>query len=308
MPLSTWRGSSRSSVSTAASSAPATSSSPAIPATAPRSAASARAHVELGERARLVEGPALADEVGSPRFAAGLVVERSGAVHPAALVQGLEEAARSAGARIAPGAEVVSVGAAPGGGRLVHTRSGDVRAGEVLVTTGAETRRVLPFVSRRLLPVGSFIIATEPLRPGLAGELIPRGRMLFDTRNFLNYWRLSPDGERLLFGGRTSFAPTTVEQARDRLYAAMVHVHPQLRGVRVERAWGGLVDLTVDREPRAGRDQATGAWYAAGFSGTGVALSVHLGSLMARWVCGEDPSPAFGDVDRRWRRVPWPAR
>ena len=91
-----------------------------------------------------------------------------------------------------------------------------------------------PGLRRRVLPVGSYIIATESLEPAMAKELSPRGRMMFDSRNFLSYWRLSPDGSRILWGGRASFAPTTVSRARDYLYGRMTLAHPQLVGARVE--------------------------------------------------------------------------
>lgn len=272
--------------------------------------AAARAHGELGERARFVEGDSLADEIGSRRFPAGLVVERSAALHPAALAHGLVAAARSAGATVLAGVEASAILApGPNGARVVRTSGGlEVRAREVVVATGAETGRLSPFLGRRVLAVGSYLIATEPLDDEVARTLSPRGRTFFDTRNFLNYWRLSPDGRRLLFGGRTSFAPTTLERSRDQLYAAMVRVYPQLRGVRVERAWSGLVDLSVDRRPHLGRDPRTGAWCVGGFSGTGVALATHLGAALARWMCGRGPVPSFADPEGSWKPVPWPAR
>jgi glycine/D-amino acid oxidase-like deaminating enzyme len=110
----------------------------------------------------------------------------------------------------------------------------------------------------------------------------------------------------VLFGGRTSFAPTDVAQARDRLYGAMVDIHPQLGGVRVDRAWGGQVALTVDRLPHVGRHPGTGVVYAMGYCGTGVALSVGFGRAVGRWLCGEGDLPVF--ADRRWRAVPPPAQ
>jgi glycine/D-amino acid oxidase-like deaminating enzyme len=136
--------------------------------------------------------------------------------------------------------------------------------------------------------------------------------MFFDTKNFLYYWRLSPDGTRVLFGGRTSLAPTTVERARDRLYAAMVRVHPQLEGVRVERAWGGLVAMTADRVPHIGEHD--GITYAMGYCGSGVALATHFGRVAGRWLGGErqvDLTPGadltpFADLD--WRPMPAPSR
>jgi glycine/D-amino acid oxidase-like deaminating enzyme len=163
----------------------------------------------------------------------------------------------------------------------------------------------VPWLGRRILGIGSFILATEPIDAELAASVSPTGRMFFDTKNFLNYWRLSPDGTRVLFGGRTSFAPTTVEQARDPLYGAMISTHPQMTGVGVARAWGGLVGLTVDRFPHLGREPDTGVVYAMGYCGTGVALSVHFGRAVGRWLCGDGELPAFSD--RRWPVVPPPA-
>jgi len=280
----------------------------------PRLHGAAQAHRSLGQAARVVEGEELAEEIGSSVFAGGLVVERSGAVQPAALAAALLEAAKAAGADVRAGVDVRRIransdaGGGGGAGLTLSTSAGDLRAGQVLVATGATTGRLLPYVGRRLLAVSSFIIATEPVPAELACSISPHRRMFFDTRNFLNYWRLSPDATRVLFGGRTSLAPTSLEGARDRLYARMVRIHPQLRGVRIDRAWSGTVDLSVDGEPHAGRDRRSRAWYAAGYSGTGVALSLHLGDAVARWMCGEDGPPVFADDGRRWRRVPAAAR
>jgi glycine/D-amino acid oxidase-like deaminating enzyme len=233
-------------------------------------------------------------------------VGRSGALHPAKLVAGLARAAREAGADLR-GATAV-LGLEPGGpGHVVETSRGQVRCAEVVVATNGTTdRHVVPWLGRRILGVGSYIIATEPLDGALASAVSPHGRMFFDTRNFLHYWRLSPDGTRVLFGGRTSFAPTSVPRSRDRLYAAMVDIHPQLAGVRVERAWGGQVALTVDRLPHIGRHPGSGVVYAMGYCGTGVALSIHFGRSVGRWLCGAGELPAF--ARRPWRMVPPPAQ
>ncbi|TMD20095.1 MAG: FAD-binding oxidoreductase [Chloroflexi bacterium] len=120
--------------------------------------------------------------------------------------------------------------------------------------------------------------------------------MLIDSKNFLYYWRLSAD-DRMLFGGRASFAPTTIDRARDWLYAAMTRVHPQLRGVRVEHAWGGLVGFTFDRMPHIGRRK--GVTFALGYCGTGIAMATYFGQLAADWIAG-DELPAY------WRR-PFPS-
>jgi glycine/D-amino acid oxidase-like deaminating enzyme len=160
-----------------------------------------------------------------------------------------------------------------------------------------------------VLPVGSFIIATEPLDPDLAASVLPRRRMCFDTKHLLWYWRLGPEG-RLLFGGRKGLGREGTAAAREHLYASMVEVHPQLAGVRVARTWGGFVALTRDRLPHCGRIE--GAWYATGCNGSGVALNTWMGRAMAGAMCG-DPLPPFAELRHpvvpahRWRRWYLPA-
>jgi glycine/D-amino acid oxidase-like deaminating enzyme len=163
----------------------------------------------------------------------------------------------------------------------------------VLVATNAYADGVLPKLRRRVLPIGSFIIATEVLDPALAAELSPRGRMFYDTKSFVYYWRLSPDG-RMAFGGRTSLAPTTVARSRDRLYREMVRIHPQLAGVPLEYSWGGDVAITWGRLPHAGR--IDGVAFATGCNGTGVALATWFGMRMAAWMSGEEDAPVFSQL------------
>jgi glycine/D-amino acid oxidase-like deaminating enzyme len=151
-----------------------------------------------------------------------------------------------------------------------------------------------------VLPVGSYIIATEVLPADLASSVLPTGRMVFDTRNFLAYWRLTPDG-RLAYGGRRDLDPADVVDARDFLYDQMVAVHPQLAGVRITHAWGGNVAMTLDRLPHVGR--IDGAWYATGCNGSGVALNTWLGHRLAQAVCGDAPLPACSEL--RHRPIPW---
>jgi glycine/D-amino acid oxidase-like deaminating enzyme len=184
----------------------------------------------------------------------------------------------------------------------VTTPRGSIDCGDVLVATNGYTGDLVPWLRRRILPIGSYIIATERLDPDLARAISPRNRMFFDTKNFLYYWRLSPDG-RLLFGGRTSFAPTTVPRSLEYLHAAMAEVHPQVAKVPIEYAWGGNVALTVDRMPHFGR--VDGVTYAMGYCGTGVSLSQWFGRLAAAWIAGGD-APAFAELT--WDRVPAPAR
>ncbi len=258
---------------------------------------------ELGEPVRFVTRDELADEVGSTAYHGGVVLERTGGLHPARFHAGLVRLALAAGAALVGSTRATAIerrsgcgaGAAAPGFR-VRTTGGTVECADVIVCTNAYADGLLPELRRRVLPVGSFIIATEVLDPDLSRSVSPRRRMLVDTKNFLHYWRLTPDG-RLLFGGRRSLAPSTVVQARDFLYASMVGVHPQLAGVRVERAWGGDVAITLDRLPHVGR--IDGAWYATGCNGSGVALNTWLGARVAHHLLGEAAPPSFAELRHR---------
>jgi len=276
------------------------------PRLAPRLRHEAEVAAGIGEDVRFVAGDELADEIGSPAFAAALLVGRAGGLHPAKLATALAAAALGAGAALHQRCAVLAL-EADRAGHAVATAAGTVRCGDVVVATNGTTDGALvPWLGRRVLGIGSYILATEPVGPDLAAAVGPRGRMCFDTRNLLHYWRPSPDGTRILFGGRTSLAPTTVERARDRLYAAMVRIHPQLAGVRVARAWGGRVALTDDRLPHVGRHPRTGVVYAMGYCGSGVALALHLGRGVGRWLAGDGgPGPW---AEGPWPRLPWAAR
>jgi glycine/D-amino acid oxidase-like deaminating enzyme len=250
----------------------------------------------VGHGARFVTGDALAEEIGSTAYPAGLVVERSGGLHPAKLHAGLVRRSRAAGATLHPRRPVTEIRSDG-----VTTETGSIRARDVLLAVNGHPDAAMPDLRRRILPMGSFIIATEPLTAAQQAAVLPTGRMAYDTRNLLSYWRLDPDG-RVVFGGRRSLRGTTIPQARDMLRERMVHVHPQLADVPIERAWGGDVAITRDRLPHCGR--IDGAWYAGGCNGSGVALNTWLGHRMAAAIDGEG-LPPFAELTHP--RVP-PAR
>ncbi len=262
-----------------------------------------------GSDARVVTGDELVAEAGSTRFAAGMVVDRTGGLHPARFLAGLVDRARTAGAQLFPHTSVFALDPAPGGIQRVHTARGEVFADDVFVATNADVDDVTPWLRRRVLPMGSFIIATEPIDPALSATVLPTRRMAFTDRNLLWYWRHGPDG-RILFGGRKSLRSVTLAEARDHLYASMLEAHPQLAGTRVERVWGGRVAITLDRMPHCGRTERQ--WYATGCNGTGVALNTWMGHRMAGAICG-DPMPPFAELAhpaiplQRFRRAWLPA-
>ena len=242
----------------------------------------------VGVASHFVSRDELATEIGSDRFPSGLVVEKSGGLDPARYHAGLFRTALRTGAEIHDRTPALSLDRRRDGSFDVRTPVETIRARDVIVGTNGYRDGLVPWLRRRVVPIGSYIIATEPLESGVAEELSPRRRMFFDSKNYLNYWRLSPDG-RMLFGGRASMAPTTIARARDSLYRAMVATHPQLAGTRVEWAWGGKVGFTFDRLPHAGRHD--GAYFALGYGGTGVALGSYLGLCVAAWAVGGNPPP-----------------
>ena len=256
----------------------------------------------VGVSSRLLPRSRVREEIGSDAYYGALAVEGSGLLHPGKYFAGLAAAAARAGADLHEGVRATRIARGGRGGRfIVHTDRGVVRAGDVLVTTNGYTDGVAPSLRRRIMPIGSYIIATEPLPEELARELSPTGRSFFDTKYFLYYWHVSAD-RRMIFGGRTSFLPTSIDRSAGILHKGMLEVHPQLAGYRIEHAWGGNVGFTFDRMPHAGRT-ADGVAYAVGCCGTGVALMTGLGTQMGAWLAG-GPAPALTRL--RFPLVPAP--
>jgi glycine/D-amino acid oxidase-like deaminating enzyme len=229
----------------------------------------------------------LHEEIGSTAYHGGLLDPAAGALHPARYCAGLARAARRAGATIVEQVEVLGVVRA-GGRMMLMTSRGSLSAGQVLVATNGYTDAAFPGIRRRVVPVGSYVIATARLEPPVARELLPRGRVMSDTWNLLHYFRLSPDG-RLVFGGRASFTPIGVERSARIMAAAMRRVFPQLASVPVEYAWKGNICVSRDRMPHAGR--LDGVHYAMGYAGHGVALATWLGARMGDALAGRGTVP-----------------
>ncbi len=228
---------------------------------------------------RIIPKHELQAEIGSQIYYGGQVDETSAGLNPAQFVAGLAQAIERAGGMLCPHTRLLEVESTNEGKRLTTSR-GKLIAGNVLVTTGGYTGRATPTLQRRIIPIGSYIVATQRLPEDLANSLIPHRRMVFDYRHFLNYFRLSADN-RLVFGGRAAFFPETSSTIRDSariLQREMIHVFPQLRNTQLEYAWGGTLDFAFDQMPHAG--QVEGIYYALGFAGHGVALGTHLGMRM----------------------------
>ncbi len=254
--------------------------------------AEAAALAGFGTAAHTIPRERLVKEIGTSAYHGGLAVDAGGLVHPAKWFAALAGLAERAGAQLHEGVRVTAIRRQSDGRFVVETKRGDMLARDVLVATNGYTDGVVPALRRRIIPIGSYIIATEPLPEDLARELSPTGRAYFDTRNFLSYWHVSAD-RRMLFGGRVSFFPTSVDRTARLLHRRMLDVHPQLAGYRIEYSWGGKVALTMDRMPHIGR--SGGVMYAMGYCGTGVVMSNWLGTRAAQWMDGGE-APALAKL------------
>ena len=257
-------------------------------------------HREVDPDTELVPATRIRDEVGSAQFHGGLVHRKSAQMHMGRFGSGLADAARRHGARIFEHAAVTGLAPVAGAGHRVTTARGSITAKQVLVATGASERGPFRFFRRRVIPIGSYIVATEPLDPAQLDSIMPTRRTATTTKHIGNYFRISPDN-RLIWGGRARFALPGA--ASDRKSGAVLErglhrTFPQLGKVRIDYCWGGTIDLTADRLPRAGEHD--GLFYAMGYSGHGAQMSVHMGQQMAAVMAGDAAANPF-------RALPWPA-
>jgi glycine/D-amino acid oxidase-like deaminating enzyme len=261
--------------------------------------AAARIKREFNHELRVVSKSDLRSEMGSDIYFGGLIDETSAGVNPGLYVMGLAKAAQRAGALLFDHALVTGVTPEVSNGtrrfRITSSR-GSLTAREVLLASGAYTTSATPVLRRKVIPIGSYIIATEVLPADLARELSPRNRMIYDSKHFLYYYRLTPDN-RMLFGGRAAFFPesqSTVRESAEILRQGMIAVYPQLRDINAEFVWGGTLDFTFDVMPHAGK--LDGMHYAVGFAGHGVAAATWMGAKLAGVICGDHDDNPFTKI------------
>jgi glycine/D-amino acid oxidase-like deaminating enzyme len=250
---------------------------------------------EFGHTVHVVPKSELHTEIGSDLYHGGLVDEVSVGLNPAQFVMGLAQAAEKAGAQIHEHTSVWTVENENGGFTLTTSR-GPLKAEKVFVGTSGYTGKATPAFQKRIIPIGSYIIATAPLPEALAREVSPRNRMIFDSKHYLYYFRLTPD-RRMLFGGRAAFTPETpdsIRESADILRRGMLQVYPQLEDVPTEYVWGGTLDFAFDLMPHAG--QHNGLYHAIGYAGHGVAFATHLGQVVACQMLGETVENPLDDL------------
>lgn len=264
-------------------------------------------HKKTFNHSMTLVGPAdLSQEIGSKFYHGGLVDELSGGLHPAKYVFGLAEAAARHGALLCENSPVTQI-VRQGNAFQLHTGRDTLNAKAVLIATNGYTTSLEPAIRRGVFPAGSYIIVTPPLPTDLQKRVSPKGRMFFDSKNFLHYFRLTPDG-RMLFGGRNDLTPDLdLNESARRLRQQMIAVFPELTDSPVSHSWTGQLGLTFDLMPHIGREN--GLWYALGYCGHGVAVATYLGTEAGLLLAGKKNRSPFMEITHQkmffYRQRPW---
>ena len=257
----------------------------------------------FGVEWEVINGRDLDEVVGGDYFDVAMFEPEGFGVHPAKFAFGLAGEVSRAGVSLVDHCSAVGM-EKTGAGLRVETTKGRVNAGDViLATNGYTTRQPSKEMGRMIVPVGSYIIATEPLGPKRAAQIFPGGAMTYTRKRLLNYMRRSHD-DRILIGGRRNLRPDLdLEESADDLRTSLINYWPELEDVAITHVWGGRLGIPFDLLPHIGR--IDGAWYAMGYAGHGVGLSVQLGYELAGMLLGQDPPSVFAQVPHKSRFYYW---
>lgn len=249
---------------------------------------------EEGIEAYPVSASEQRSELGSDAYHGGLVFPKHASLHPAKYHRGLLTRAMTAGAQVV-GHCAVTKAERQQNHFTLQTGKGQVKARDVIIATNGYTSNISPWLQRRVIPIGSYIIATEPLPVKLVDELFPGDRIASDTCKVVYYFRASPDRRRILFGGRVSARETNTLISGPRLFKDMCRIFPQLSGCKVTHSWMGFVAYTFDELAHIGvRD---GMFYAMGYCGSGVSMASYLGKRVGQKLLGQvDGKTAFDGI------------
>ena len=222
-------------------------------------------------------------ELPSDLYHGGIVHPRHASLDPGRYHQGLLERAAQSGAEIRPRCKVNAIVPIQGGFQL-HTEKGAIVAKEVVIATSGYTKELSRWHQRRIIPIGSYIIATEPLPDDLIHALIPNDRVISDTRKLVIYYRTCPERKRILFGARASIKETDARVITPAIHKEMAKLFPVLEKIRVSHSWMGFVGYTFDSMPHLGKRD--GIYYSMGYCGSGISLASYFGTRIGQQVLG----------------------
>ncbi|ANG96694.1 FAD-dependent oxidoreductase [Brucella pseudogrignonensis] len=259
-------------------------------------------HAEIDPDTALLHRDQLSGEIGSHDFHGAMLSKKSAMMHMGRYVTGLATAATRHGAVVYENTAVTEHKKIGTKHQIVTSR-GTVTTDNVILATGAYTPNSFSYFRKRIIPVGSFIIATRPLTESEIAATMPGNRTYVTSMNIGNYFRLAPDN-RMIFGGRARFSTTSDQRSDSKsgaiLRESLVKIFPHLASVEIDYCWGGLVDMTQDRYPRAGF--ADGVWYAMGYSGHGAQMSTQMGIYLADAILGRGDKNPISDLE--WPTIP----
>ena len=261
---------------------------------------------EMDHDKTIVPKEELKSEIGTNVYFGGLADESSAGLHPAKYVYGLAKAVAARGVLLCENSEVSSI-QKESNGFAVTTDQGRLMAKDVVIATNGYTDMLIPKLKPKVFPVGSYIIVSEPLPKDLQDRLSPKRRMFYDSKNFLNYFRLTPDG-RMLWGGRNDLSTNLdLNESESILKKQVCRVFPELNDVKFTHSWTGKLGITFDLMPHIG--QINGIHYALGYGGHGLSIATYLGTELGLLMTGQKDRSPYEEISHQtmffYKKNPW---
>ncbi len=262
--------------------------------------------MEMGHEKTIVPKEKLKSEIGTDEYFGGISDESSAGLHPAKYVFGLAKSVENLGVSLFEKTRVDSINRTPNGFELI-TKKGKLNSKDVVIATNGYTDTMVPGMNPKVFPVGSYIIVSEPLPADLQHKLSPKKRMFYDSKNFLNYFRLTPDG-RMLWGGRNDLSTDLdLNESASILTKQVCTIFPELNDVKFTHSWTGKLGITFDLMPHIG--QTNGIHYALGYGGHGLSIATYLGTEIGLRMTGQKNRSPYEEIPHQtmffYKKNPW---
>ena len=262
---------------------------------------------EFGHYQKYIPKHQIQDEIGSNTYYGALTDEISGGLHPSKYVFGLASAVSNLGVQLCENTAVTKIENNDSNNFKLITSKGDITAKKVIIATNGYTDRLVSKLKPLIFPVGSYIVVTEPLTNELQNIINPKRRMYYDSKRFLNYFRLTPDG-RMLWGGRNDLSTDLdLDDSAKRLSKELYTVFPDLKDIPITHTWTGKLGITFDLMPHIGK--TNGIYYAFGYGGHGLSIATYLGTEIGLMLAGKKDRSPFMEISHQttvfYRNRPW---